>query len=226
MIGDKENRRLLTGGSERRHHLANLVVKIGDIGEIGAAGTADVILGDGVIAPVVRVEDALCMGVVVLVGHRRYFRQQVRAILVEIPVFPPCHVRVMRMGETDRQTPGPRIVAARQVIDLLHAVERDLVIVFHLVGNLGHARARDRSHVVIPPVDPFAGLAIVRRPAEIGGIDVRRQPLLESMQLIRADEMHLARKAGLIARSPQVMGIGGNVGGEFGGIVVNAAARG
>jgi len=43
MIGDKDDDRLLPSRLERPHHLADLVVEIGDIGEIGAAGAADVI---------------------------------------------------------------------------------------------------------------------------------------------------------------------------------------
>ena len=69
----------------------------------------------------------------------------------------------------------------------------DLVIIFQLIGDLGHARARDGSKIVVPPVDPFPRLAVVRGPAEIGGIDVGGQTLLEAVQLVRADEMHLAR---------------------------------
>ena len=45
----------------------------------------------------------------------------------------------------------------------------------------------------------------IRRPAEIGRIDIRRQPLLETVQLVRADEVHLARKRRVIAGPAQVM---------------------
>jgi hypothetical protein len=43
-------------------------------------------------------------------------------------------------------------------------------------------------------------------------------------KLVGADEMHLARQAGLVARAAQVVGEGRNVGGEFGGIVVDPGA--
>jgi hypothetical protein len=36
--------------------------------------------------------------------------------------------------------------------------------------------------------------------------------------------MHLARQAGLVARAAQVMGEGRDVGGEFGGVVVDPRA--
>ncbi len=130
------------------------------------------------------------------------------------------------MGEADGQAPGPAVMAAREVVELARRVVGDLVVIFHLVGDLGNAGAGDRTQIVIPPVDAFAGLAVVRRPAEIGGIDVGRQPLLEAMQLVWADEMHLARQAGLVAGGAQMMREGRNVGGKFGGVVVDARAAG
>jgi hypothetical protein len=63
--------------------------------------------------------------------------------------------------------------------------------------DLGDARAGDGAEIVVPPVDPLAGLAVVRRPAEIGGVDVGGQPLLEAVHLVGSDEMHLARQAGV-----------------------------
>ena len=103
-------------------------------------------------------------------------------------------------------------MAARQVIDLAGGVIGDLVVIFHLVGNLGHPGTRHRAEVVIPPVDPLARLAVIRRPAEIGGVDIGGQAFLEPVHLVGADEMHLARQAGLITRAAQVMRIGGNIG--------------
>ncbi|MNE82951.1 hypothetical protein D3C80_1797240 [compost metagenome] len=117
------------------------------------------------------------------------------AILVEIPEFLARDIGVVRMGEGNRQAPGAPagvVVFARQLVELLIGEEGDLVVILHLVGDLGNAGAGDGAEIVIPPVDALARLAIVRRPAEIGGIDVGRQTLLETVQLIRANEVHLA----------------------------------
>ena len=130
------------------------------------------------------------------------------------------------MGEADRQAPGPFFGAARQVVKLLHRLMGDVVVIFKLVGDLRHARAGDGAKVVVPPVDPLPRLAVIRRPAEIGGVDVGRQAFLEPVQLIGADEMHLARKGRRIARPAQVVGIGRDVGAEFGGVVIDAGAAG
>ena len=149
---------------------------------------------------------------------------EVSAVLIEVPEVLPGDIGVVRMGEAHREMPGPRIVAARQIVELLRREVGHLVVVFELVGDLGDARAGHRAHVVIPPVDALAGPAVVRGPAEIGRIDIRGQPRLETVELVGPDEMHLARKAGRIAGAAQVMRIGRQVGGEFGGIVVDPRA--
>ena len=65
----------------------------------------------------------------------------------------------------------------------------------------------------------------IRRPAEIRRVDVGRQPLLETVKLIRPAEMHLAGKDGLITGVAQVMGECRHIGGELGRIVVGADGR-
>ena len=102
----------------------------------------------------------------------------------------------------------------------------DFVVVLHLVGDLGHAGAGDRSQVVIPPVDALARLAVVRRPAEVGRIDIGGQPGLEAVQLIRTHEVHLARETGGVAGATQVVRPGRHGGAKFGGVVVDAGTRG
>ncbi len=176
--------------------------------------------------PVRSVEDAFGMGILFGIGNEADLRHQMLAALVEVPVFLARDIGIMRMGEADRQHPGPRIKTARQVVDLRPGLMGNVVIVFQLVGDLGHPGAGDRPHVVIPPVDPLARLAVVRGPAEIGGVDVGGQPFLEPVQLVGADEMHLARQRGEVARPAQVVGIGGDVRAELGGVVIDPGARG
>ncbi len=165
------------------------------------------------------------MGIVIVILHRRNRWVQMCAILIEIPVFAPRDVWVVRVCETDGQAPRPIILTPAQIVNLAGGVIGDLIVIFHLIGNLGHPGPGDRPKVVIPPVDPLAGFAIIRGPAEIGGVNIGRQALFEAVQLIGADEMHLAGQAGLIPGPPQVVGIGGDIGAEFGGIVINPTAR-
>ena len=71
----------------------------------------------------------------------------------------------------------------------------------------------------------MVGAIPVRRPVEVGGIDVGRQPLLEPMQLIGSAEVHLARENGAIAAKPESVSKGRNVSCELSRIVVDPRAR-
>src|SRR4051812_13374077 len=107
------------------------------------------------------------------------------------------------------------------IVDLANREEGDLIVEFKLVGDLRYPRLEHRSHVVIPPVDAFLLEPPIRRPAEVGGIDVGGEALLEAMQLIGADEMHLSRKAGAVALESEVMRPGRDGGREFRSVVVD-----
>lgn len=55
------------------------------------------------------------------------------------------------------------------------------------------------------PVHGAPGIVPIRRPVEVRGTDVGGDALLEAMQLVRPDEMHLAAQCGLIAFRPQIV---------------------
>ncbi len=133
----------------------------------------------------------------------------------------------MRVGERDRQTPrAPRSVIrlARQLVEFLPGVECYLVVILHLVGDFGNARAGHRAEIVVPPVDPLARLAIVWCPAKIRRVDIRGQALFKAVQLVGTDEMHLAGEAGIIARAAQMVRVGRDIRDEFGCIVIDPGA--
>ncbi len=148
------------------------------------------------------------------------------AILIEIPIFLARNIGVMRVGEAGGQTPWARIKPAAIFTDFAHRMKPDLVIIFHLVRGLGHTSARDRAHIVIPPIDPLTWFAVIGGPAEIGGIDIGRAAFLKTMHLVRTHEMHLARQAGLIARAAQMMRIGRDIRRELGRVVIDTRDRG
>ena len=166
------------------------------------------------------------MRVLFVIGQGGHGRVQVFAVLIHVPVLAPRDIGVVRVGKADGKAPRALILAAGIVIDLARGVIGDLIVVFHLVGNLGHACTGDGPHVVIPPIDPLTRPAVIGGPAEIGGVDVGGQAFLEPVQLIGANEMHLARQAGLIARAAQVVRIGRDGRGEFGGVVIDAGCAG
>ncbi|MDT4889081.1 hypothetical protein FQZ97_1257360 [compost metagenome] len=84
-------------------------------------------------------------------------------------------------------------MTASEIVELGFCLIGDLVVIFELIGNFCRSCTSDRTEVMIPPINAFAGLAIIRCPAKISGIDVCRQALLKAVQLIRTDKMHFAR---------------------------------
>src|SRR5688500_4073734 len=109
------------------------------------------------------------------------------------------------MAERDAETQGDIALEADVVVDTPDRVERNLVVEFELVRDLGYSGLLHGGHVVVPPVDPLAWPAPVGSPAEVSGEDVRREPLLEAVQLVGADEVHLPAQAGPVALEPEVV---------------------
>ena len=203
VVGEEDDGGVLghAGAVEDGEDLADLLVDVADVGEIGAAGAADVLGGDREGVEVAGAHQALAVRVL---RRRRGSAADLGveggAVGVEVPEARAGDVGVVRVGEADGQAPGARVVAAGEVVELGGGVVGDLVVVFELVGDLGGAGAGDRAEGVVPPVDALAGPGVVRGPAEVGGVDVGGQPLLEAVQLVGADEVHLAREAGLRSR--------------------------
>ncbi|MNS74770.1 hypothetical protein D3C72_1082540 [compost metagenome] len=194
MVGQEENDGVLLHPRRFQdvENLADLLVDIGDIGEITAPCTAYLLRRNIESLMIAGFQQPFRMRILLLEGNRRCLRIKRRAILVEIPEFAPRHIGVVRMGEADGQAPGAVIKPARQIVELAGGVIGHLIVIFHLVGDFGDTRTGDGAEIVIPPVDALAGLGIIRRPTEIRRIDIRRQTLFEAMQLVGPDEMHLA----------------------------------
>ena len=151
-------------------------------------------------------------------------RQPGVGIRIAVPVLLRNHVGIVRVRHRHHQAERAVIPAARDVEELLARRMDDFVVVVDLVGAHAGAGLRDRIHRVIP-----AGALIeagpVWRPAEISRIDIGRQALLETVQLIRAAEMHLAAQGSLVAGAAQVMSEGRRLRWKFGGVVVGTDLR-
>ena len=96
------------------------------------------------------------------------------------------------MGETRHQAEGSVIIATRDVMESANGVRSHLIVVQQLVGHLCHASTGDTRHVVVPPIDPLVEVLPVWSPAEIGRVDVGGASLLEPVQLVWSDKVHLS----------------------------------
>ena len=221
MVGGEDDDRVLsqTAGLERRHEAGDLVVDVGDRRDIGVARVADVALRHLEALPVAGVEEAPRMRILLRVGNDLAGHGDV-GVVVEVPVMPAHRVGVVGMREAHGKAERPPVAPPGEVVEPLGGEMGGLIIEFELVGDLRHPRLGDGGEVVVRPVDPLIRPGPVRCPAEIGRAKVGRQPLLETVQLVGADEMHLAGKRRAVAQPAQMVGEGRDRGTELGRVVV------
>ena len=96
------------GAGQRIDELADLFVKVGNIGEIGLARPANVLFGHRKVLVVAGMDQPLRMRILFSQWYVAHLRQQLVAIAVEIPEFAARHIGVVRMGERDGDSPGRR----------------------------------------------------------------------------------------------------------------------
>ena len=109
---------------------------------------------------------------------------------------------------------------ARRIKQPSFGGEPDFIIIINLEGGLRHTAFFDGLHIVIPFVDPLICGLPIGGPCKIGRINIGGHTVLKPMHLIGSNEMHFARKAGLIAKRCEVMRKGWHRGFEFRRIVI------
>ena len=167
----------LEGGEE----LADFFVEVAEVGEVGAAGSTDVVGSDVVVLVVVGDVEALGVGVLLFEGEGGDGRFEGGAVGVEVPEAAAADIGVVGVGEADGEAPGAVVGAAGELVDSLDGEVCDFVVVFHLVGGFGDAGVGDGAEVVVPPVYALAGFAVVGGPAEVGGVDVGGEAFFEAV---------------------------------------------
>ncbi len=227
MVGAEDRHGLLCepAGLERRKHLTDPLVDVRQVRVVAVATRAHVVLRDVDLADPTVVPEPAAVRVELVDGPRGRGREVDVVVGVEIPVASPRDVRVVRVGERHAEEERDVTLVAGVVVEPADRVEGHLVVVLELVRHLGDAGLLDGAHVVVPPVDALARAAPVGRPAEVAGVDVRGEPLLEAVQLIRADEVHLAAEAGPVALEPEVVREGRDRRGKLRRVVVHAGPR-
>ena len=154
-------------------------------------------------------------------GNRRHRRVEGGTVGVEVPVAGAGDVGVVRVGEADRQAPGPRVAAAGEIVELRRWRVGDLVVVVELVGDLGGAGADDRAEVVVPPVDAARRGARSRGSSRSRPGRCRWSAAPRSRGAGRGRRSASCRRGRCVAGAAQVVGEGRQVGGELGGVVVD-----
>ena len=209
---------------QRRHQLASPLVDVRDVAVVRTAGVANILFGD--LGPVHRAGFAQANRVRVggHVGGGDHGHRDVDAF-VAVPVLPTGHVGVVWVGEAGDQQPWPFIGVAGDVVQCADCVVADLVVEQQLVGHLGDAGTGDAVHVVVPPVDAFVRGPPVGGPPEVGRVDVGGAALLEAVQLIWSDEVHLAAQDGAVAGGAGVVRKRRDRARQVRGVVVSAGRR-
>ena len=159
------------------------------------------------------------MGVAVFDRDERHRRRIDRDVVVLVPIVRQRRIGIVRVGERDDERHRPVIGRARVIEDEPLGLVGDLLVIVQLNRTPAGAGLAHRRQVVEAFLDAIAPIG---RPQEVGRIDIRRQPFLEAMQLVGPDKVHLAGQAGAIARAPQDMGEGRDVGRKLAGVVKRA----
>ena len=196
----------------------SLVVDVGAHAVVGVPGVADVLVGHVVQIPAVGVEQPAAHDVHLLDvdgGDRGHVDG---VVVVEVPVAPRGDEGRMGMGEGHPQHERPVLVEPGQVVELLHARELHLLVVVdlqaaHAEPGIHHRPQVDAGRAVAFARDP------VRRPCEVGGVDVGGDAFVEPVHLVGTDEVHLAAEHGVVVPVPQVVGEGGDRGRHLDGVV-------
>lgn len=226
MVGRDDHDRVVGEAAlfQRGQHAAELRVDIGRRAVVRMARGADLRVGGRRAVDLADDAQPLRMRVAFrrLEPHGRHVDL---VVAVQIPVFARDRVRIVRMGQRHDHAERPRIVPgralARDVVELLLRGERDFVVEIELVRAHARARLQHRAHVVIP-ARPLGRLVPVGHPAEIGRIDVGREPFLEAVQLVGAAEMHLAGQHRPVAARAQVVRERQRLRRQLGGVIVSA----
>jgi hypothetical protein len=122
------------------------------------------------------------------------------------------------MDEQEERLVGP---VARDLVQLADRVEGDLLVVVGLHAGVADARRQDALHGVVPRERIVERAAPVGRPVDVGRVDIRRQTLLEPVELVRPHEVHLPRDGRVVAGRAQGVDDGRRSGGQLRGVVIH-----
>ena len=228
MVGAEQDRGavLQAGLAQRAQHLPDPLVQIADGRVVAVAGAADLLGGQPGLVHLAHRAQPPAVGVD-LVERQRRDRRVIDVIApIAIPEALRYLPRIVGIGERDEEEVRLAGAMAGDLIQLARRLEGDLVVVVGLHAGGADPRREHALHRVVPGQRVLERATPVRRPVHVGGIDVGGEPILEPVQLIGADEVHLAAHRGVVARGAQGVHHRGRARPELGGVVVDPGARG
>ena len=222
---DNDSIFIQTGVLQHLEQLADVGVDVRASGVVCTASILDVLLGHLLAPEVDTLQHTLGVGILLLMGDGPVLGHRDVNILVHVPVLLGHGVGVVRVGHGHRQT--KRLIGARAdvVVQVLLGLVDDLLVKVELVGADDGAGVHHRRHVVVK-VEANLGLVPVDGPAVVTGVDVTGETLLVAVQLVRPAEVHLTGEGRVVTLATQVVGIGGDVGGQIRRVVVSPNLRG
>ena len=209
---------------QRFDQCADLAVHIAAGAKVGAPGTGNGFVGQGLVPQIDHLEQALGVRILVGLGNHGARHGNVNA-LIQVPVLCRYGVRVVRVRHGHRQAKRLLGVVSHMVVQVLAGFEHHLFVKVELVASHAGAGLQHRGPVVVPARAHFQ-LVPVHRPAVVGGVNVAGQALLVAMQLVGAAKVHLAGQRRAVAQVAQVVRIGRHVGRQVRRVVKTANARG
>ena len=87
------------GSLQNGNEFADLVVDVRDVGEIATPRIADMFRRDVEVRMVARQIEPLGMRVLLIIRNEPGHRFERLAVLVEVPILPPRHIGIVRVGE-------------------------------------------------------------------------------------------------------------------------------
>ena len=211
--------------AQRAEHLADALVDVADRGEVPMAGAPDLLHREARVVDAAHRAQAAAMGIGPLERDRRDGRRLDRVGVVTVPPRARQLPRVVWVGERRDEQQRLAAAVASVVEQRARGVECDLVVVVGLHRGGDHGRVEHAVHRVVPGQVLGGRRAPVGRPLEARRIDVGRQALLEAVELVGPDEVHLAHQGRRVAGRAQAVDHRGHRRGHLGGVVEHAGAR-
>ena len=142
-----------------------------------------------------------------------------RHVAVALPPVRRREIGIVGRDERDGERERPVIAPVRVLVQPAHRLELRLVVIGDVDASPVRSGLEHPAHVVVPLEPRLVVDPPVRRPQEVGRIDVGGDPLLVAVKLIGADEVHLAGETRPVAGVAQVVVIRGYGSGKLDRVV-------